>query len=159
MKEELTAGGREFVYVLIWAAALYFLCGIITASCASLRYPFIGGIVSVLIFAVFGFFVLTRYASRFTYRIADGRLRVNRLIGKRNKEIEAEIASITGMTLGKKPPDFPRRPYHMHRSIISRRRLLYIEYLNKEGRLCGVVIEPSDRFGKRIEKERKRLDK
>ncbi len=157
MNEELTAGGKEFVYVIIWAAILYFVCGIITSAFSAYgRYPFIGGIISVLIFAAFGFFVLTRYTSRFTYQLADGRLRVNRTIGKRNKEIEFACGNITNMVYGVRPPDFPKRPYNMRRSIISRKHLLYIEYTDKDGILRGIVIEPSEKLRKKIEKERKK---
>ncbi|MGN0162374.1 MAG: hypothetical protein ACI4EA_02165 [Candidatus Ornithomonoglobus sp.] len=157
MKEELTAGGKEFIYVIIWAAILYFACGIITSSFSDYgEYPFIGGIISVLIFATFGFFVLTRYTSRFTYQVADGKLRINRTIGKRNKEIELACEDITNMVYGGKPSDFPKRPYNMRKSIISRKHLLYIEYTDKEGRLSGVVIEPSEKLRKKIEKERKK---
>ncbi|MGM9937933.1 MAG: hypothetical protein ACI38A_11365 [Candidatus Ornithomonoglobus sp.] len=157
MKEELTAGGKEFIYVIIWAAVLYFTCGIITSSFDSYgEYPFIGGIISVLIFAVFGFFVLTRYTSRFTYQVADGKLRINRTIGKRNKEIELACTDITNMAYGAKPSDFPKHPYNMRKSIINKRHLLYIEYTDKEGRLSGVVIEPSEKLRKKIEKERKK---
>ncbi|MGN1116120.1 MAG: hypothetical protein ACI4TH_06110 [Candidatus Ornithomonoglobus sp.] len=157
MKEELTAGGREFIYVIIWAAVLYFACGIITSVFSTYgEYPFIGGIVSVLLFVIFGFFVLTRYTSRFTYQIADGKLRINRMIGKRNKEIELAFENITNTVYGGKPSDFPKRPYNMHRSIISRKHLLYIEYMDKEGGLSGIVIEPSEKLRKKIEKERKK---
>lgn len=157
MKEELTAGGREFIYVVILAAILYLACGLITSSFDSYgEYPFIGGIISVLIFATFGFFVLTRYTSRFTYQVSDGNLRINRMIGKRNKEIELACADITDMTYGKKPSDFPKYPYNMRKSIISRRHLLYIAYTDREGKPSGVIIEPSEKLRRKIEKERKK---
>lgn len=157
MKEELTAGGREFIYVIICAASLYMFCGIIMSGFDAYgRFPFAGGIISVLIFAVYGFFVLTRYASRFTYQINNGSLRINRMIGKRNKEVELSCANIVSTSYGSRPSDFPKKPYNMHKSIISKKHLLYIKYMDGENKLCGVIIEPSDKLCKRIEKERKK---
>lgn len=156
MKEELTAGGKEFVFVLFWAAVLYLLCGCLMSAFGS--YASIGGIISVLIFAAYGFFVLTRYTARFTYEVHNGRLRINRMIGKRNKEVEFACSDITNTYYGFCPASFPRKPYNMRKSMISKKQLLFIEYRTKDGTLSGVVIEPTDKLRKRIEKERKKTD-
>lgn len=156
MKEELTARGREFIFVLIWAAILYLACGVIASIFSGCGYSFIGGIISVLIFAAYGFFVLTRYTSRFIYQLSGGILRINRTIGKRNKEVELRCSDIISMNYGCAPPDFPKRPYNMRKSMISRKRLLFIKYRDKGGETRGVVIEPSEKLGRKIEKERNR---
>lgn len=152
MKEELTAGGKEFIFALIGAAALYLACGVIAALCSSFNYSFIGGIVSVLIFASYGFFVLTRYTARFTYQLSGGTLRINRTIGKRNKEVELQCADIIHMNYGFQPSGFPKRPYNMRKSIISKKKLLFIEYRDKNGETHGVIIEPSEKLRKKIER-------
>ena len=157
MSEEVTAGGKEFVFALVWAAVLYFVCGIIMSAFKS--YFFIGAVISLLMFCVFGFFVMTRYASRFTYTLKDGSLRINRMIGKRNKEVEFHCSAITGMYYGYRPASFPRRPYNMRKSILSGKRLLYIEYKASDGTRQGVVIEPSDRLRNKIDRERNKSDK
>ena len=156
MTEEVTAGGREFVLAMLWAAVLYFVCGIIMTLFRS--YFFAGGVISVLIFCAFGFFVMTRYCARFTYTVKDGRLRVNRMIGKRNKEIELLCKNITNMSFGRRPDGFPKRPYNMRKTVFSYKKLLFIEFTDKEGERKGVVIQPSDIFKEKIMKERNKYD-
>lgn len=150
MKEEITAGGKEFVFVMLWAAFLYMVCYVIMSLFYS--YRFIGGIISVIILVIFGFYVLTHYTARFTYSLKDGKLRINRMIGKRNRETELDCADIIGLYYGYKPMSFPKRTLSMRKSIINKKHSLYIEYKNKAGELCGVVIEPSEKLRKKINK-------
>ncbi len=157
MSEEITSGGKQFMIVLGWTALLYFACGIIMSAFGP--YPFIGGILGVIVFSVFGFFVLTRYAARFTYSLKNGRLRINRTIGKRNKETEFACSDIVRTSYGVKPAGFVVRPYNMRVSVINTKNCMYIEYRDKEGKLCGVVIEPSEKLRESIEKEREKADK
>lgn len=152
MKEEITAGGKEFVFAMLWAAFLYLVCYVITAVFHS--YAFVGGIISVIIFVVFGYFILTRYTARFTYSLKGGKLRINRMIGKRNKETELNCADIEGLYYGYKPISFPKKTLNMRKSIINKKHSLYIEYRNKDGELCGVVIEPSEKLRKKINKQK-----
>lgn len=148
MKEELTAGGREFMYALLWAAGLYFICGVIMSMFGS--YAFVGGIISVIVFCVYGFFILTHYTARFTYAIKNKHIRINRMIGKRNKEVELSCADIEGLYYGYKPANFPKHCQSMRKSIITKKHSLYIAYRNKDSELCGVVIEPSQKLRKKI---------
>lgn len=156
MKEEIKAGGKEFAITLIISAVLYISCGMMMSLFGN--YAFIGGIISILVFCVFGFYVLTRYTARFTYNLKNGRLRVNRLIGKRNKEVDIEISSIIDTAYGIKPTDFPQKPYMMRTSIISAKRSLFIKFKDKDGEIKGMVIEPSEKLRKRIDLERKKVD-
>lgn len=152
MKEELTAGGKEFIFVLLWAALFYFLCGCIMSLFG--EYAFIGGIISVIVFAIFGYFVLIHYTARFTYQLRDGRLRINRMIGKRNREVDFSCSDIKGIYYGFKPGSFPKRYVNMTRSILSKKNVLYIEYISKTNEICGVAVEPSDKLRKKIEREK-----
>ena len=152
MKEEITAGGKEFVFAMIWAAILYFVCWIVMSLFYS--YAFVGGIIAVIIFAVYGFLVLTHYTARFSYSLNDGILRVNRTIGKRNKEAEINCAAIEGAYYGYKPMSFPKKCMSMRMSILNKKRSLYIEYRDKAGGLCGIVIEPSEKLRKKIIKQK-----
>ncbi|MCH5212001.1 MAG: hypothetical protein J1G06_03220 [Oscillospiraceae bacterium] len=156
MKEEVTAGGKEFGFAMLWAAALYFVCGIIMTLFRS--YYFAGGVISILVFCVFGFFVMTRYSARFTYTVKSGRLRVNRMIGKRNKEIELLCKNITNTSYGKRPAAFPKRPYNMRKTVFSTKKLLFIEFTDKEGEKRGVIIQPSEKFIAKIDCERNKND-
>lgn len=152
MTEEITAGGKEFIITMAWAAVLYIICAAVMS--AFNKYAFIGGIIALVVFAIFGFFVLTRYASRFTYTLKNGQLRINRLIGKRNREVEMSCSDIVNMCYGVKPSGFVKRPVYMRKSIISDKYSLFIHYRGKDGEDCGVVIEPSAKLRKRIEKGR-----
>lgn len=157
MTEEVTAGGREFCFAMLWAAALYVVCGILMSFFSS--YFSAGGVISIFIFCVFGFFVMTRYSARFTYTLKSGRLRVNRTIGKRNKEIEFACKDIINMSCGTKPESFPKRPYNMRKTVFSTKKLLYIEYADKSGESVGVIIQPSEKLREKIERERNKKDK
>ena len=157
MKEEIAAGGKEFVFAMLWAALLYFVCWLVMSLFHS--YAFVGGIISVIVFAVYGFFILTHYTARFTYSLNGGTLRVNRMIGKRNKEAEIDCALIEGAYYGYKPMSFPKRCLSMRKSILNKRHSLYIEYRDKQGELCGVVIEPSEKLRKKIIKQKDKGNK
>ena len=156
MKEEYSSGGKQFLFVLLWSAFLYVACGTMMAAFGN--YAFIGGIISVLVFCVFGFFVLTHYTSKFTYSIKNDRLRINRMIGKRNKEIEISCRDITRTHFGAKPNVFAKPVQSMQISVISKKKSMYIEYRTKDGKKSSVVIEPSEKLRRRIEKERERTD-
>ena len=152
MTEEHTSGGKEFCFVIAVSAVLYIMC----AAMVSLfnEYAFIGGIISVLIFCVYGYFVLTHYTSRFTYSLKNGRLRINRMIGKRNKEFEFACTDITRVCYGTKPSGFVKPVYSMRVSILSTKKTLYIEYKDSDGAFTTVAVEPSEKMRRRIEKER-----
>lgn len=157
MSEEKTAGGKQFVFVLLWSAMLYLVCGMIMSLFGS--YAFIGGILALIVFCIFGFFVLTHYTARFTYTLKNGSLRINRMIGKRNKEVEFPISSIVRCVYGVKPNDFVKQSVSMRISVFSGKDSLYIEYTNKKNELSGVVIEPSQKLRKRIDRERNKKSK
>mgnify|MGYP007119926996 FL=1 len=46
----------------------------------------------------------------------------------------------------------------MQISVISKKKSMYIEYRTKDGKKSSVVIEPSEKLRRRIEKERERTD-
>ena len=151
MQEVHTAGVKQFGFTVLSAAALYILCGIIMSAFGD--FAFIGGIISVLIFCVFGFFILTHYTARFSYTLKNGRLRINRMIGKRNKETEFSCSDITRIVNGIKPTGFPKHIQSMRISIVSDKDSMYIEYKDNNGGLSAVVIQPSQKLRKLIERE------
>ena len=152
MQKVHTAGIKQFGITLFVSMLLYILCGVMMS--AFRNYAFIGGVISVFIFCVFGFFILTHYTARFTYTLKNGRLRINRMIGKRNRETEFACSDITRIVNGVKPLDFPKHIHNMRINIISNKDCMYIEYQDKNGGLSAVAIEPSEKLRKRIERER-----
>lgn len=158
LKEEITGGYKEFAIAMVIAAILYFISYIIVEIFGIWNYRFIGAAVAVIVFSVFGFYVMTRYSARFTYELHGNRLRINRIIGKRNKEIEVNVSRIEGMYFGYKPSDFPKRPYIMRKSIIKNKKSLFIDFKTKRGERMGVVIEPSENLRKKIEIQRDKVE-
>ena len=156
MKEEHSSGGREFLLVIVWAAMLYIVCAALMSAFGD--YAFIGGIIALFIFCIFGYFVLTHYSSRFIYVLKDGRLRITRTIGKRNREIDFECKNIMRMQFGEKSTDFARPHESMRVSVINSKKSLYIEYKDNIGALRTVVIEPTEKLRRRIDRERKKID-
>lgn len=156
MKEEYSPGGKQFMFVLLWSAVLYIACAAVMSAFGN--YAFIGGIIAVVVFCVFGFIVLTHYTARFTYSVKNGNLRINRMIGKRNKEIEFSCRNITKTAFGAKPDGFAKPIQSMKISVINKKQSMYIEYKTKDGKPASVVIEPSEKLRRRIEKERNSID-
>ena len=154
MEEKHIPGGKQFIIVLVVAAILYLFCGAMMSLFG--EYAFIGGIIALIIFAFFGFMVLTHYTARFTYSLKNGKLRINRMIGKRNKEFEFSCSDITRTMYGEKPTNFAKPLHSMRISMVSRKNSLYIEYRNKEGKNETVIIEPTEKLRRRIDKERKK---
>ncbi len=156
LKEEYSSGGKQFIFVLLWSAVLYISCAAMMSAFGN--YAFIGGIIAVLVFCVFGFIVLTHYTARFTYSLKNGNLRINRMIGKRNKELEFRCCDITRTAFGAKPDGYSKPLASMKINVISKKKSMYIEYKTKDGKLSSVVIEPSEKLRRRIEKERNIID-
>ena len=78
MEEKRTGGGKEFVFSVIWAVILLCIGRVITNLLEN--YKIIGVIITIIMFCVLGFFVLTRYSAVYTFTFKDDRLRVNRSI-------------------------------------------------------------------------------
>lgn len=103
------------------------------------RYKVIGTIITLLMFCVLGFFVLTRYSAVYTYSLKNTRFRANRRIGHRNKEFEVALSSVKSVTR-KRPKNSPRAQ-NMRTTVFSKKDLWYILYRkNKEDMLLVCTI-------------------
>lgn len=156
MEEKHSSTTKQFLFVLLWAAFLYIACGTLMSAFGD--YAFIGGVIALVVFAVFGYIVLVHYCARFTYSLKNGRLRINRMIGKRNKEVEFACSDITRTAFGEKQTDFSKPVFNMRVSVMNSKNSMYIEYKANDNSLKSVVIEPTEKLRKRIEKERKNTD-
>ncbi len=148
MKEQRTAGTKEFVFSMLWAVVLLFIGRGIVNSLPS--YKFIGTVITIIFFCILGFFVLTRYSSMFTYEDTGYSLRINRGIGKRNKEIEFRYEDIIYMNK-KKPTELPKPRYNMRASVFSKKNCTYIIFGYK-GNEQSLIFEPSDKFISNVKK-------
>ena len=155
MKEIHTSGNKEFVYVMLWALALLAIGrGIINALPA---YKIIGTIITILMYCVLGFYTLTRFCARFTYENTGYSLRINRMIGKRNKEIEFNFSDIISIS-SKRPADMPKPVYMMRTSIFSDRKSEFIIY-GYTGARKTLVFEPTDKFMQELKRSIKKSKK
>ncbi len=137
MEEKRTGGKKEFLYSVLWAVALLVVGRFIIFALP--RYKVIGTIITLLMFCVLGFFVLTRYSAVYTYSLKNTRFRVNRQIGHRNKEFEVALSGVKSVTR-KRPKNSPRAQ-NMRATVFSKKDLWYILYKkNKEDMLLVCTI-------------------
>lgn len=148
MKEVRAAGGKEFVFSMLWAMFLLFVSRGIVNSLPD--YKMIGAIAGILMYCVLGYFVLTRYSSRFTYENTGTSLRINRMIGKRNKEIEFKLSDIENISRVK-PKKLPKQVFYMRVSVFSDKRSYYITFTRDVEKYMAVV-EATEEFMKKLEK-------
>lgn len=149
MEETRTGGGREFVFSVIWAVILLFVGKIIIEALPA--YKIIGTIITILMFCVLGFFVLTRYAAIYTYTLKNDRLRVNRKIGHRNKEVDFAVSAVKSVT-GKKPLNSPKYVYTMKTTVFSHKNTWYVVYEEKRVRkmlVCDMSADMADKLKSR----------
>jgi hypothetical protein len=151
MKEVRAAGGKEFVFSMLWAMFLLFVSRGIVNSLPD--YKMIGAIAGILMYCVLGYFVLTRYSSRFTYENTGTSLRINRMIGKRNKEIEFKLSDIKNISRVK-PKKLPKQVFYMRVSVFSDKRSYYITF-TRDGEEYMAVVEATEEFMKKLEKAAK----
>lgn len=148
MKEERTGGGREFIFSVIWAAVLLILGRALTITLTD--YKIIGVLVTILMYCVLGFFVLTRYAAVYTLTFEDERVRIVRAIGHRVKTVDFAISQVR--TVQKTRPKTKARAQIMRQSVFSQRNVYYIEY-EKNGVPSLLVCDMSRKMADRIKKE------
>lgn len=142
MKEVRTAGTKEFIYSMLWAVLLLFIGrGVINILP---QYKVVGTIATLISFCFLGFFVMTRYSALFTYEDTGYSLRVNRRIGKRNKEIEFRYEDILYIDSAV-PAELPKPRYNMRASVFSYKKCSYIIFGYK-GNKQTLIFEPTQEF-------------
>lgn len=146
MEEQRKAGGKEFIFTLVLAVIVFFTGQVLADKIQS--YKFIGGLIVLLMYCIVGFFVLTRYSATFTYTVKNNRVKINRLIGHRNKEIDFAISNITKISASGEKIN-ARNIYRMTPRIFSKNGTTCIVY-NKSGFEEAVVFEPSREMTKYI---------
>lgn len=148
MKEVHVSGNKEFIYTLIWSFGILCFGRALINSLPA--FKIFGTIAVILMFCVLGFFVLTRFSARYTYENTGYSLRVNRTIGKRNKEVEMNFSDIVSIS-STKPANMPKPIYTMRSSVFSDKKSTFIIW-GYTGALKTLVFEPSDKFMKELKK-------
>lgn len=153
MEEKKTAGKKEFFIAVVWAIFLFTVSQYIGAAMQS--YHIIANLIGVLMFCVLGFFVLTRYCAVFTYTVGDERVRINRLIGHHNKEVDFAISNIVSIRAGNTKTD-AKTTLNMTTKAFSKTGTCCIVY-NKTGVNEAVIFEPSGEMLLYIKKQLKKV--
>ncbi len=135
MEETRTGGGKEFIFSVIWAIIL--LCAGKLIINAMPNYKIIGMIITLLMFCVLGFFVLTRYSAVFTYSLKNDRLRVNRQIGHRNKEVDFAVSEVKSVSRTK-PSKLPDCVQTMKTTVFSKKDVWYVVY--EKNRIPNLLV-------------------
>ncbi len=149
MKQTKKSGFKEFIISLIAIFSVIF-------AARSLSFKFPGGavvvdILSVVILAWLGFNVLVHYTAQFTYTLTDNSLRLNRQIGKRNREIEIPLNSISSISSNK--PDC-KYIYNFSPNIFKNKNTKYIIF--EYNRLVqAAVVEADDELKKALNNYKK----
>ena len=120
ISETKKAGLKQFVFVLIWAIIIGTVISYIRFILPV--YKVAADIATIAGYAVLGFFTLTRYSAVYTYYADKNILRINRTIGKRNKEAEFSMKEIK--TVSKTPPGC--KCAHFGIKVLDRRGRVYI---------------------------------
>ena len=154
MEEKHTAGGKEFFIAIVWAIILFVVSQYISAAFTT--YHIVANLISVLMFCILGFFVLTRYCAVFTYTVKDGRVRINRMIGHRNKEIDFALSNIKSISRTSKNIN-AKNIYNMTTKAFSKAGTYCIVF-NKTGIDEAVIFEPSDMMLSHIKNSKKKGD-
>ncbi len=139
MEEKNTAGTKEFLFSAAWAVILLIIGKFIISLLPG--YKIIGTVITILMFCVLAFFALTRYSAVYTYTLTDERLRVNRSIGHRNKEVSICITDIIRIARSK-PDNAPKDTQIMTKTVFSKKNAYYVIYA-KNGSAHMLVFEPS----------------
>ena len=146
MEETRTGGGREFVFSMIWTIILLIIGKCIISALPD--YKIIGTIITILMFCVLGFFVLTRYSAIYTYSIKNDRMRVNRKIGHRNKEVDFAMSSVKSVSK-QRPDKMPKSVQNMKTKVFSQKDIWYVVY-EKNGKENMLVCEISKKMADKI---------
>lgn len=154
MEEKRTAGGKEFFIAIIWAIFLFVVSQYIGAAFKT--YHIAAILISILMFCILGFFVLTRYCAVFTYTVKDGRVRINRMIGHRNKEVDFAISNIRSISSSSRNIK-AKTVYNMTTKAFSKAGTCCIVF-NKTGVDEAVIFEPSEKMLSHIKNSKKKGD-
>ena len=153
MEEVRTGGGKEFVFSVIWAIILLFIGRGITNTLD--EYKIIGVLITIIMFCFLGFFVLTRYGAVYTYTLKDDRLRINRSIGYRNKEVDFAVSEVKSVTRTR-PKNAPKTTLTMRTSVFSTKNRWYVVYDKNRIRTL-LVCDMSGNIADKLRKEAKNV--
>ena len=140
------AGIKEFFIVILMTVLILGFFEILRSLLTS--YGVIADILSLSCIILLGYKVLTHYSAVFTYTCNDKKIKLNRMIGKKNKEVEILTSSIISVS-SKKPQT--KNIYNFNPKILNGKNSKYILY-NQKRIEEAVLIEADDEMLKYLKK-------
>ncbi len=153
MEETRTGGTKEFIFSFIWLVILLMIGRMVTNALQN--YKIIGVAVTIVMFCVLGFFVMTRYCAVYTYTLKNDRLRINRRIGHRDKEVETGVSSVKSISK-QRPNCKVKNTYNMRTTVFSSKDVWYLVY-DRNGETNLLVFEPSRKMADKIKSRSKQI--
>lgn len=153
LKETRTGGRKEYWYSVIWTVLIMLVARLLIYLMP--LYKLFGVIAAIAMFAVFGFYIITRYAAVFTYKLTGYTLYINRQIGGRKKEIELKISEMKKIS-DKKEGKFKRRNMYMMCATIFPfgKKRTYVQF----GDDMLLIFEPSSEMAEKIKTLKRSLE-
>lgn len=140
------AGTKEFLLSVLVFGVLAFLVSYFKFLLPA--YKSIADVGGIFLFVLYGFFVLTRYAAVYTYRLSPDSIKLTRVIGKRNREVQFSPNEVIAVTR-KKPS--AKEHYHFCRFIFPNKSMLYFT-VDKDRLIRSVAIEADAELEKALKK-------
>lgn len=131
------AGLKQFLWVILSIILIVTLFDLIRYIIPS--YKVIIDILSLIGIIIFGYEVLIHYSAVFTYTVDENRMKINRCIGKRNKEVEFSVSSVKYVS--SKKPDI-KNIYNFNPNIFTGKNSKYIVYDSK--RITEAILIEAD---------------
>lgn len=143
ISEERKATVRHFFFAL---GAAFIAGGIGSVVSYVLPLRLAGDFLSIALFCVLAYIVLTHYTSVFCYEINGRTVTLTRRIGAREKQIQIKCGAV--VSVGKKRPEHAKIT-NMSVSLLSGKHAVYLTY-RQDGSLYAVRFEPSETFLKEL---------
>ena len=148
--EKKAAGLREFLFTLVMACVCYGIGRLVRDALTS--YKVVGDLITIALGCVLAYFVITRYASSYTYSVGDGVLKVTRSIGHRVTAVETDISSIKRISASK-PDNALENVYKMTPYILPNKRTRYVVFRQGKAEKM-IVFAPSNELLKALKADK-----
>lgn len=143
LKQEKKSSLSDFLRVIAIVCMVYVLSSVVAGI---VKNQLAGDVFALMVFCVYGYFVLVRYSAVYTYTLSEKRFKISRQIGKRHKE--AEISKKDIIDISKVKPKV-KTTFNFSRFIINRKNTMYLIF-NNEGVKMSAIFECDDEMKKAL---------
>lgn len=150
MQQVKKSGIKQFFIAILLIFANMTFFGYVKFLFSS--YSVIADILCLISMCILGFFILIRYGAVYTYTADIEKLKINRTIGKRNKEIEIPVKGIISVSNQKPKTEFIK---NFSRFLLTNKHTCYVTY-EKDRLTSAVIIEADDELLSYLKNVRKK---